>query len=201
MIECRLISMKPALLDMEKIQLKDDAQAVNPAQVERLIRAAAIASDAQLLASPKLMIVSGQEGRVAVGSEHSYVGRFEQKKLADGRVDYQPVIEKLTEGFRLSVKATAEGKTHMKIELDARQSQLQKLEEQPAPDVPAEKKLTIQKPVVDEQSAKTTYAAGDEQTMLVLLKPAEKDKPLLILLVKASILPMRQELDESRRFE
>ena len=187
-IDCRLLTADEAFAEKQKLE-KDNRGGLGvlltDEQSRRIVKDADASPGVVSLAAPRLAVLSGQPAGIRVGQEQSYIAARVAVQGPAGAVDYQPKLASVWSGLSLDIVPTAKDQA-VQIKLHPKWVKLRKLAEEPAPGVPADRKITIQKPDLEIRELTADVVLPVNQTMLFDIPPAAagEDKSRLLLLVR-----------------
>jgi bla regulator protein BlaR1 len=163
-VEARFIQV-----DTERMKVPVNTCFLDDDQVTALLKTAESTAQSSELSAPRLTLFNGQRAWVGFMNETPYVSDLTAVRGKDGKVSYQPVISKVTDGTVLDVQATVSVDRHyVTITVRPQLSSLLELRsEKWKGSLPGEKDLFVQVPMVKASSLATTCSIPNGGTLLL----------------------------------
>jgi beta-lactamase regulating signal transducer with metallopeptidase domain/type II secretory pathway component GspD/PulD (secretin) len=141
---------------------------LSPQETDELLRAAQNAPDTTQLFAPRLTLFNGQRAYVMLATSLPYVASFAAIKAIDGKPAYEPQMKDVQIGLLFDVQATiTQDHRAATVLLRPTLSRLDRMLSEPAPGVPPESQLFVQRPVLTVRQLRTATTVPDGSTLLV----------------------------------
>lgn len=174
MVEARFVAVDPALVPTILGRSASDAKPGEPAatmlsdaQVAEFLRQVQSGKDAATLTAPRLTLFNGQSAYVKVATPTSYISNYTMTQAAGGERRFEPQTAEAISGVTLEVQATLSAdRRYVTLTLGPTVTRLVRLESVPFAGDP-KSGLSVQKPVMENQSIRTTVSVADGGTLLL----------------------------------
>ena len=132
------------------------------------------------VSSPRITSFSGQSATVQLGMTHDFTVAYQTVKAADGKSNYEPVIQKMQTGMHCETRAIVmepnkEGaKQQIELKINCKQSELIVVDKFKQKFPGSDQEFTIEIPVIRNRFFETGFQINLDQTLVVVQTLEEK---------------------------